>query len=153
MKFATEYLFFNTKKKREYINITRDVEDAVHKSGIKEGMVLAIEPFATNGYGRVIESKRTEIFVLIQKKPVRQREARTLINEAEKRKGLPFAERWFMQKENPMNAMKLQLILHDLVKRKILKQYPVLHEKEGGVVSQYEHTVIVTDEGCLVTTK
>lgn len=124
-----------------------------YEKEIKEGMVLAIEPFATDGYGHVIEGKVIEIFSLIEKKPVRQREARTLINEAEKRMGLPFAERWFVQKENPMNAMKLQLILQDLVKRKVLKQYPVLHEKEQGVVSQFEHTIIVTENGCEVTTK
>lgn len=40
MKFATEYLWFNTKQHREYINITRDVENIVRKSGIQEGMVL-----------------------------------------------------------------------------------------------------------------
>ena len=40
MKCATEYLTFNTKKKREYINITREVAQVVEKSGIQEGMVL-----------------------------------------------------------------------------------------------------------------
>jgi secondary thiamine-phosphate synthase enzyme len=40
MKFATDYLWFNTKRKREYINITATVEEIVKKSGIQEGMVL-----------------------------------------------------------------------------------------------------------------
>jgi len=40
MKFATEYLWFNTEKKREYINITDTVEGIVSKSGVQEGMVL-----------------------------------------------------------------------------------------------------------------
>ncbi len=40
MKFYTEYLVFNTKKHREYINITGDVEKILKKSGIKEGMIL-----------------------------------------------------------------------------------------------------------------
>lgn len=40
MKFHTEYLWFNTKKHREYINITSEVERVLHKSGIKEGMIL-----------------------------------------------------------------------------------------------------------------
>lgn len=40
MKFHTEYLWFNTKKSREYINITSEVERIVGQSGIKEGMVL-----------------------------------------------------------------------------------------------------------------
>lgn len=40
MKFHTDYLTFATKKHREYINLTPQVEQALKKSGIKEGMVL-----------------------------------------------------------------------------------------------------------------
>lgn len=40
MKFATEYLWFNTAKKREYINITDKVEQVLQRSGIIDGMVL-----------------------------------------------------------------------------------------------------------------
>ncbi len=40
MKTHTEYLYFTTKNKREIINITGQVEEAVTKSGIKDGMAL-----------------------------------------------------------------------------------------------------------------
>jgi secondary thiamine-phosphate synthase enzyme len=40
MKFHTEYLTFDTKRHREYIHITPQVETAVKKSGVREGMVL-----------------------------------------------------------------------------------------------------------------
>ncbi len=40
MKFCTEYLTYNTKKHREYIHITPQVEAVVAKSGVREGMVL-----------------------------------------------------------------------------------------------------------------
>ena len=40
MKTYTNYLYFNTKRRREFINITPQVEEALGKSGIKEGMVL-----------------------------------------------------------------------------------------------------------------
>lgn len=40
MKFHTEYLTFNTKQREEFINITPKIEEAVRKSGVKEGMVL-----------------------------------------------------------------------------------------------------------------
>jgi secondary thiamine-phosphate synthase enzyme len=49
MKFATEYLWFNTKNKREYINITHQVEEVVEKSGIQEGMVLVSAMHITAG--------------------------------------------------------------------------------------------------------
>ena len=41
MKSHTQYLWFNTKKRQEFINITPQVEEAVRKSGVKEGMCLA----------------------------------------------------------------------------------------------------------------
>jgi secondary thiamine-phosphate synthase enzyme len=40
MKSFTEYLWFNTKRHREYLNITDEVEKMLEKSGIKEGLVL-----------------------------------------------------------------------------------------------------------------
>jgi len=49
MKFFTEYITFNTKKRREYINMTSDVENIVQKSGIKEGMVLVSAMHITAG--------------------------------------------------------------------------------------------------------
>lgn len=49
MKSATEYMWFNTAKKREYINITGAVEDVVAKSGIQEGMVLVSAMHITAG--------------------------------------------------------------------------------------------------------
>ena len=49
MNTRTEYLWFNTKKHREYINITEQVEEIVRKSGIKEGMVLVSAMHITAG--------------------------------------------------------------------------------------------------------
>ena len=40
MKSYTEYLWLNTKKHREFINITEKVEEALGKSKIKEGLLL-----------------------------------------------------------------------------------------------------------------
>ena len=40
MKFHTEYLTFQTKKHREYLNITGEVENILRRSGIQEGMAL-----------------------------------------------------------------------------------------------------------------
>jgi len=40
MKALTKHLWFSTKKRREYINITSDVEALVKQSGIQEGLCL-----------------------------------------------------------------------------------------------------------------
>jgi secondary thiamine-phosphate synthase enzyme len=49
MKSYTEYLWFNTKKHREYINITPQVEDILAKSRIQDGMVLVSAMHITAG--------------------------------------------------------------------------------------------------------
>ena len=40
MKSLTEYLTFKTKSRREFVNITSDIEKLVSKSKIKEGLCL-----------------------------------------------------------------------------------------------------------------
>lgn len=49
MKIFTEYLYFETKKKREYVNITDEVEGLVKKSGIEDGMTLVSAMHITAG--------------------------------------------------------------------------------------------------------
>jgi secondary thiamine-phosphate synthase enzyme len=49
MKSTTEYLWFNTTKKREYINITNEVEKVLKKSGIIEGFILVSAMHITAG--------------------------------------------------------------------------------------------------------
>jgi len=49
MKFHTEYLWFNTKKHRDYINITGEVEAVLTKSGITDGMILVSAMHITAG--------------------------------------------------------------------------------------------------------
>ncbi len=40
MKHATDYLWFETPSRRDYVNITEQVEDFVRRSGISEGLCL-----------------------------------------------------------------------------------------------------------------
>jgi secondary thiamine-phosphate synthase enzyme len=49
MRFHTEYLKFHTRKHREYVNITPQIEAIVKKSAIKEGMVLVSAMHITAG--------------------------------------------------------------------------------------------------------
>ncbi|HJX03719.1 MAG TPA: secondary thiamine-phosphate synthase enzyme YjbQ [Dehalococcoidia bacterium] len=49
MKTITEYLWFETRKPREYINITREVQEIVSRSGIAEGFVLVSAMHITAG--------------------------------------------------------------------------------------------------------
>ncbi|MCU1307677.1 MAG: hypothetical protein JWN45_2372, partial [Acidobacteriaceae bacterium] len=49
MNFHTEYLTINTKKHREYVHITPQVEAALKKSGIREGIILVCAMHVTAG--------------------------------------------------------------------------------------------------------
>ena len=40
MKSHTEYLWFNTPERREFVNITNTCDEILRKSGVKEGMML-----------------------------------------------------------------------------------------------------------------
>ncbi len=116
---------------------------------LTEGQAFAIEPFATTGRGRVIEGNITEIFSFIRSVPIRLIEGRKIMALAQERQGLPFPERWFAG----TNSLKRTMALRELTKRDALHGYAVLHEIDGGLVSQAEHTLIVTADGCEVTTR
>jgi secondary thiamine-phosphate synthase enzyme len=49
MKHYTQYLWFNTKNRQEFLNITKEVEEAVTKSGVKEGLCLVNAMHITAG--------------------------------------------------------------------------------------------------------
>ncbi len=113
---------------------------------LEEGMVFAIEPFASTGSGHVGEKTRKEIYSQLSQKPVRTPAARTIMNTIKDRHGLPFARRW-------LSGKKLDIALPGLVRSQVLHAYPVLSDIPGSLVSQHEHTVIITEEGCIVTTQ
>ena len=49
MKSRTDYLWFNTRKHREYVKITGEVAESIRKSGVKEGFVLVSAMHITAG--------------------------------------------------------------------------------------------------------
>ncbi|MEA1906549.1 MAG: type II methionyl aminopeptidase [Euryarchaeota archaeon] len=112
-----------------------------------EGQVVAIEPFATYGAGRIRDTQRSEIYHLATENPPLPRipRARALLKEMMEYKTLPFAKRWF-------SGEKIDFTFRNLEKSGVIESYPVLTEVTGALVSQAEHTVIVTADGCEVTT-
>ncbi|MCA9772779.1 MAG: YjbQ family protein, partial [Myxococcales bacterium] len=49
MKSHTEHLWFNTKRKREFVNITSDVRRVLQESGVREGLILVSAMHITAG--------------------------------------------------------------------------------------------------------
>jgi methionyl aminopeptidase len=113
---------------------------------LEAGDVVAIEPFATDGRGKVSEGANAEIFSLEAERSVRDRAARQALEViTDEYQTLPFAARW-------LDTPRPEMALRRLVQSNVLHSYPVLKEDEGVLVSQAEHTVIVTEDGCEVTT-
>ncbi|MBW2996520.1 type II methionyl aminopeptidase [Candidatus Woesearchaeota archaeon] len=117
---------------------------------LEEGMIVAIEPFASKGAGIVYESGNPTVFSLAGKKPTRNIITRKILKEIDSYNGLPFCKRWLTHK---FGFAKTSLALRDLKQLEILREYPPLIDKNHGLVSQAEHTVLVTKEGCEILTK
>ena len=114
---------------------------------LEAGQVVAIEPFATDGGGKVSEGSEEEIFALEREASVRNRQAREALEQiTEEFRTLPFAARW-------LDTSRAEMALRRLKRQDVVHGYPVLKEDEGCLVSQKEHTVIVTEDGCEVTTR
>lgn len=117
---------------------------------LKVGDVLAIEPFVTTGVGFVEDQEKVYIFRYVRDALVRLRMTRQLLRDIKHNyNSLPFAERWLSKK---FSKVRLELCLKELVGSGALWPYHVLAERAGGKVAQAEHTVIVTENGCEVTT-
>jgi methionyl aminopeptidase len=122
-----------------------------NKHRIMEGDVLAIEPFVTNGVGRVTDMKEAYIFRFLRDRPLRMVQARKLLDFIEQNfKNLNFAERWV---QNRFNGRQFNLAMKQLISSRALYPFHLLKEKSDARVAQAEHTVIVESEGCQIITE
>jgi len=120
------------------------------KTEVEEGMVFAIEPFASAGAGIIYESSNGTIFQLYEKKPTRNMITRQVIKEIETYHNLPFCSRWLQKK---FGIGKTRMALKEMEKLGMIKEYPPLIDQNHGLVSQAEHTVIIRkDKAEILTT-
>jgi len=110
---------------------------------ILEKGLYAIEPFATNGSGRVHDGKDSGIYIVINEKNVRNSEARKIFNFIiEEYKTLPFCSRWLVKKF----GTKALFALRQLEVNGNLHQFAQLVEISGSKVSQAENTILIDEE-------
>ena len=80
---------------------------------LKEGQIIAIEPFATDGEGIVEDGKPSGIYMMLEKKPARSKLAREILDFIEKNYStLPFSARWLVN--NKRFGLKSLLALKEL---------------------------------------
>ena len=122
--------------------------DNSDKTKIENNMVFAIEPFASTGAGIVQDSGQATVFELSNKKPVRNPITRQVLKEIETYENLPFTTRWLTRKF----GVKAKIALREMEQLGMLTSHPPLADKDKGIVSQAEHTVLVDDNGEVIIT-
>ncbi len=103
-----------------------------------EGEIVAIEPFATNGEGRIANGPFGHI-VRFRRPPPADDEV--LARLYARFRTLPFTARWATSPEERAALER---------GRRYLQTYPVFLERGGGLVAQAEHTVLVGPTGAEV---
>jgi len=119
---------------------------------LKTGHIYAIEPFATtiDGAGEVVPLRTATIYRLSIEKIDRsklEKEELELVDMISRNfDNLPYTTRWIQEFDKVKN-------LHEkMVRKGRIHSYPVLVEKNRKPVSQAEHTILVTEDGCKIVT-
>jgi len=121
---------------------------------LKAGRIYAVEPFASNGVGLIENGKSVNIYRFINKPSKKQQELIPLYNTFKKKVGpLPFSPRHLYDPDNDWNKEAVTMGLRKLMRKNIIMGYPVLVEQDrNAMVSQHEHTLRITRDGCEVLT-
>jgi len=115
---------------------------------LEAGDLIAIEPFATTGIGKVDGRKTGNIYRVMRVREVRPESThRFLLAVQERFNQLPFAERWAYRMDRKAPAHLARLLRTGLV-----YTYPALLEVGQGIVAQSEHSMLVTADGAEVLT-
>jgi methionyl aminopeptidase len=116
---------------------------------VRDGMIVAVEPFATNGAGQVDNAKSGNIYRIIRDRQLKDAETQRLFEQIKAEYAtLPFCERQCqkMNKDAPH-------LLKNMFRHGVIMSYPMLKETKHGMVSQTEHTLVIVKNRCEITTK
>lgn len=120
------------------------------RAKLKTGMILALEPFASNGKGvgsGYVEDAKRQALIYSSNGTPKTEIGKILVKKYHR---LPFSLRsavFFLNKERVPTKD-----LSDILSKDNFHGYKPLVEKTGGLVSQAEHTVIITTKGAKVIT-
>lgn len=115
---------------------------------LREGMVFAIEPFASTGRGFIRERGKAEVFMMVH--PPRKAKGldREVLRAIEAWRGLPIARRYFQE----FDPGVVEDTISRLARQGSLVRYPPLVEEDGVMVAQTEHSIHLGAEGVEILT-
>lgn len=108
---------------------------------------FAVEPFASTGDGFVTEAEKILIFQHIEDRPIRNKDAKLLLEEIHKYQGTPFSEYWIGK---TLNTFQKRYALRELLKNEIISSFPVLVDRKDSFVSQAETTFVIDKKEGLI---
>lgn len=112
--------------------------------------VIAIEPFASSGEGFVRSRGEGTVFTCSGSIVFRDDVSRKIMKFIESFDGLVFCKRWLY---DVFPKFKVDFVLKGLLGADKLEVHPPLADVKGSFVSQFEKTLIVTENGCEILTK
>jgi len=119
---------------------------------LKDNEVFAVEPFLTpsSAAGYVVDSEAETIFSLLVRKSTGVKELDEFASRVwDERKTLPFTPRWYVQ---AYGRERLDRIVRELVRRRLMRGYPTLVEASMKPVAQFEHTMAFEGPALVVLT-
>lgn len=124
-----------------------------HSQVLKAGDAFACEPFATSGQGQVKNGNDVYIYRFARRKTKNMPyELQSYMNKIENNfRHLPFSPRW-IKREEIIPDSKIERTINSFVRKKVLEQYNVLIERTNQPVSQFEHTIVLDNDGNRIVT-
>ncbi len=124
-----------------------------HNQVLKPGDAYACEPFATSGAGTVVNGKDAYIFRFIRKKTKNiSYEHLNYMNKIEEHfNHLPFSPRWILRKKI-IPFKKIDRIINAFLRNNIIEKYNILIERTNEPVAQFEHTIVIDNDGNTIVT-
>lgn len=119
---------------------------------MKMGETFAVEPFATNGNGTIKSGRKAYIFSNdMRNKKKLDKLTLQIRNIARQKFGtLPWASRWLHKLKTNID---INAAINTMTRVGAIHGYPVLIEGKNGMVSQFEHSIFVGEEGAIVSTR
>jgi methionyl aminopeptidase len=118
---------------------------------MKANEYYAVEPFITTGYGETILKEPYSHFMMNKNYKVYNKK----LEDDEKYvydlidnyySTLPFCQKWLYEYNNTYNYDN---ILKKLESKKILQSYPPIYDINGSIISQFEHTIFIKENGII----
>ena len=124
------------------------------------GEFYAIEPFVTTGEGLSIYKEPNSHYMINSKKyedetflKILNKSDKYLLNIIKQNYfTLPFCQKWLYELEQKI-TFDIDTTLNSLCKKNILHSYPPIYDIKGSIISQFEHTIYVKENGIINFTK